>query len=52
MAITADTTNVETVLLRGGLAVPLEALRLLWRLEETRGTHVPVDGLTSVVTNA
>jgi hypothetical protein len=29
----------ETVLLRGGLSVPLPALRLLWDLEQ-RGFHV------------
>lgn len=29
----------ETVILRGGLSVPLPALRLLWDLEE-RGFHV------------
>lgn len=42
------TTASETVCLRGGFVASLEALRLLWRLEEA-GFQVRLDGPALVV---
>ena len=39
---TMPTTEMQPVLLRGGLSVPLSALRVLWALED-RGFHVRLD---------
>ena len=44
MATSAGVTDVETVVLRGGLAVPLAALQLLWRLEEKGCSLAAVGG--------
>jgi hypothetical protein len=48
MPTTVRATDVETVMLRGGLSVPLVALRLLWDLEE-RGFSMIADDAGLVV---
>lgn len=40
--LTTTSTTSETVVLRGGLSVPLAALRLLWSLED-RGLVIRLD---------
>ena len=43
MATTTSTASTERVVLRGGLTVSVDALRLLWDLEE-RGFYMRLDG--------